>query len=228
MGYENGDALPRAANAPVGYPAGAGGRAPIVPLDVAAHRLPPRAAAEPPRPLHRHRRGQPERHYHSRRRAAGARPHRPLPGRDQAHPVRRRPGEPATAGGARRANDRLHRRLGAARRSSISSPSPSATATAARASARCSSSRRWIWRGRRRSPSSRWRCASPTAPRSGSTRSTGFEQAGLRPRYYSDNKEDAYILTASGLTTDDYARRLAALREEHRARYGEFNVLGSG
>ncbi len=56
----------------------------------------------------------------------------------------------------------------------------------------------------------------------------GFEQAGLRPRYYSDNKEDAYILTASGLTTDDYARRLAALREEHRARYGEFNVLGSG
>lgn len=56
----------------------------------------------------------------------------------------------------------------------------------------------------------------------------GFEQAGLRPRYYSDNKEDAYILTASGVTTSDYAERLRGLREEHRARYGEFDVVGAG
>lgn len=53
----------------------------------------------------------------------------------------------------------------------------------------------------------------------------GFEQVGLRPRYYSDNREDAYILTANGVTTSDYARRLTTLREEHCARYGEFDVL---
>ncbi len=56
----------------------------------------------------------------------------------------------------------------------------------------------------------------------------GFEQVGLRPRYYSDNHEDANILTANGVTTSDYGERLAALREEHRARYGEFDVLGAG
>ncbi len=56
----------------------------------------------------------------------------------------------------------------------------------------------------------------------------GFEQVGLRPRYYSDNHEDAIILTANGVTTSDYAEHLATLREEHRARYGEFDVLDAG
>jgi ribosomal-protein-alanine N-acetyltransferase len=56
----------------------------------------------------------------------------------------------------------------------------------------------------------------------------GFEQAGIRPRYYSDNHDDAYILTASAVTTSDYGERLTTLREEHRARYGEFDVLGAG
>ncbi|MCH7484506.1 MAG: ribosomal protein S18-alanine N-acetyltransferase [Chloroflexi bacterium] len=56
----------------------------------------------------------------------------------------------------------------------------------------------------------------------------GFEQVGRRPRYYSDNHDDAYILTANSVTTSDYAERLATLREEHRARYGEFDVLGAG
>jgi len=56
----------------------------------------------------------------------------------------------------------------------------------------------------------------------------GFEQAGLRPRYYSDNHEDAHILTADGVTTSDYGERLTTLREEHRARYGEFDVLDTG
>ncbi|HEY5638950.1 MAG TPA: ribosomal protein S18-alanine N-acetyltransferase [Dehalococcoidia bacterium] len=56
----------------------------------------------------------------------------------------------------------------------------------------------------------------------------GFDQVGLRPRYYSDNHEDAYILTANGVTTSDYAERLNALRDEHRARYGDFDVLGNG
>lgn len=53
----------------------------------------------------------------------------------------------------------------------------------------------------------------------------GFEQVGRRTRYYSDNHEDADILTANAVTTSDYADRFARLREEHRARYGEFDVL---
>jgi ribosomal-protein-alanine N-acetyltransferase len=56
----------------------------------------------------------------------------------------------------------------------------------------------------------------------------GFEEAGLRPRYYSDNREDAYILTAGGIMTETYAARLATLREEHRRRFGEFDVFGAG
>ena len=53
----------------------------------------------------------------------------------------------------------------------------------------------------------------------------GFEHVGRRPRYYSDNHEDADILTASAVTTGAYADRFALLREEHLARYGDFDVL---
>ncbi len=53
----------------------------------------------------------------------------------------------------------------------------------------------------------------------------GFEHVGRRPRYYSDNHEDADILTASAVTTGAYADRFALLREEHQARYGDFDVL---
>jgi ribosomal-protein-alanine N-acetyltransferase len=56
-------------------------------------------------------------------------------------------------------------------------------------------------------------------------RKYGFEEVGLRPRYYSDNREDAYILTATGVTSDDYGARLAALRAEHRRRFGDFETL---
>ncbi len=56
----------------------------------------------------------------------------------------------------------------------------------------------------------------------------GFERVGRRPRYYSDNHEDANILTANAVTTSDYADRLARLREEHRTRYGEFDVRDGG
>ena len=55
----------------------------------------------------------------------------------------------------------------------------------------------------------------------------GFEQVGRRPRYYSDNHEDADILTANAVTTNDYGDRFATLREEHRARYGDFDILDS-
>jgi ribosomal-protein-alanine N-acetyltransferase len=56
-------------------------------------------------------------------------------------------------------------------------------------------------------------------------RKYGFEEAGLRPRYYSDNREDAYILTAASVTSDHYAELLARLRSEHRRRFGDFDTL---
>jgi ribosomal-protein-alanine N-acetyltransferase len=56
----------------------------------------------------------------------------------------------------------------------------------------------------------------------------GFEEVGLRPRYYSDNREDAYILTAGGITSRAYTERLDALREDHSERFGEFDSLGGG
>jgi ribosomal-protein-alanine N-acetyltransferase len=53
----------------------------------------------------------------------------------------------------------------------------------------------------------------------------GFEEVGLRPRYYSDNREDAYILTAGGITNRAYTDRLAERREDHRRRFGDFDTL---
>jgi ribosomal-protein-alanine N-acetyltransferase len=52
----------------------------------------------------------------------------------------------------------------------------------------------------------------------------GFEQVGLRRRYYSDNQEDGYILTASGIDTPSSRRRFQRLRDEHRERWGEYEL----
>lgn len=40
----------------------------------------------------------------------------------------------------------------------------------------------------------------------------GFEIAGMRKGYYSDNGEDAYIMTTPSITTDQYVRRLEGLK----------------
>jgi ribosomal-protein-alanine N-acetyltransferase len=50
----------------------------------------------------------------------------------------------------------------------------------------------------------------------------GFQRSGLRRRYYSDNHEDAYALTAGGIGTPTYGRLFRQLREEHRERSGEY------
>ncbi len=52
----------------------------------------------------------------------------------------------------------------------------------------------------------------------------GFEQVGLRRRYYSDNQEDGYILTAAGIDTPSYGRRFQRLRDEHRERWEEYEL----
>ncbi|MDO8612752.1 MAG: ribosomal protein S18-alanine N-acetyltransferase [Dehalococcoidia bacterium] len=53
----------------------------------------------------------------------------------------------------------------------------------------------------------------------------GFQRVGLRPRYYSDNHEDAYVMTVGGVEEAAYSRRFGRLREEHRARYGEYELV---
>ena len=50
----------------------------------------------------------------------------------------------------------------------------------------------------------------------------GFQQVGLRPRYYSDNHEDAYVLTLSSVLTDRFRRRFEELKAEHERRWGDF------
>ena len=50
----------------------------------------------------------------------------------------------------------------------------------------------------------------------------GFQQVGIRPRYYSDDHEDACILSVSDVRTASYERRFERLRNEHRQRCGEY------
>jgi len=44
----------------------------------------------------------------------------------------------------------------------------------------------------------------------------GFRPVGLRPRYYSDNGEDALIMTSAQLDSEEMRKRLAALAEHYR------------
>jgi ribosomal-protein-alanine N-acetyltransferase len=47
----------------------------------------------------------------------------------------------------------------------------------------------------------------------------GFARVGLRKRYYTDNHEDAVLMTTPDLATPAYQKLLAGLRERHRARH---------
>ncbi len=44
-------------------------------------------------------------------------------------------------------------------------------------------------------------------------RKYGFAQTGVRRRYYSDNHEDAYVMSTPDITTEEYRERYAELRE---------------
>ncbi len=50
----------------------------------------------------------------------------------------------------------------------------------------------------------------------------GFQQVGLRPRYYSDNHEDAYVLTVDSVLTEKYRHEFERLKAEHRRRRGHY------
>lgn len=47
----------------------------------------------------------------------------------------------------------------------------------------------------------------------------GFDRVGLRVRYYTDNQEDAVIMTTPDLTTPSYGRLFEGLRARHRERH---------
>ena len=52
----------------------------------------------------------------------------------------------------------------------------------------------------------------------------GFRKVGLRPRYYSDNREDAYVLTLDGVLTRRFREQLGEFRAEHERRWGRFDL----
>jgi len=54
----------------------------------------------------------------------------------------------------------------------------------------------------------------------------GFEKVGLRPRYYSDNHEDAYVLSLSSVPSRRFVDSFEVLKTEHEQRWGSFDVEG--
>ena len=53
----------------------------------------------------------------------------------------------------------------------------------------------------------------------------GFKTAGVRKGYYTNNREDALIMTTSPLHTDNYQKLFASLQNSFTARYGKITVL---
>jgi len=47
----------------------------------------------------------------------------------------------------------------------------------------------------------------------------GFRVVGSRPGYYSDNGEDAVLMSADGITSDSFQTRFQRLKEAHRQRW---------
>jgi ribosomal-protein-alanine N-acetyltransferase len=52
----------------------------------------------------------------------------------------------------------------------------------------------------------------------------GFERVGVRKRYYTDNNEDALIMTTAPIRTPEYRAAFAALTARHRERWGAPSV----
>jgi [ribosomal protein S18]-alanine N-acetyltransferase len=52
----------------------------------------------------------------------------------------------------------------------------------------------------------------------------GFEEVGRRHRYYSDNHEDAYILTIDSVLTRRFRARFEELRTNHSHRWGDYEL----
>jgi [ribosomal protein S18]-alanine N-acetyltransferase len=50
----------------------------------------------------------------------------------------------------------------------------------------------------------------------------GFYTAGTRKKYYSDNGEDALIMSTGDISSPEYQDRFSSLRAEHRRRWGRY------
>ncbi len=53
----------------------------------------------------------------------------------------------------------------------------------------------------------------------------GFRRVAVRPRYYSDNQEDAYVMVREGLDTLAFQHCLSHMKEEYRRRWGPWEDL---
>ncbi|HLZ70502.1 MAG TPA: ribosomal protein S18-alanine N-acetyltransferase [Dehalococcoidia bacterium] len=53
----------------------------------------------------------------------------------------------------------------------------------------------------------------------------GFERVGVRRRYYTDNNEDALIMTTPPIRTPEYREHFARLRAAHAERWGAADLL---
>ena len=49
----------------------------------------------------------------------------------------------------------------------------------------------------------------------------GFKQVGQRKAYYTDNREDAYIMTTGDITSSEYQSQIKELRQIHVSRWGK-------
>ncbi len=52
----------------------------------------------------------------------------------------------------------------------------------------------------------------------------GFNSVGIRKAYYSDNREDAVIMTTTPIASDDYQRKFEGLQKAYRSRWGEIYI----
>lgn len=52
----------------------------------------------------------------------------------------------------------------------------------------------------------------------------GFRKVGLRPRYYSDNREDAYVLTLDAVLTRRFREQFSEFKMDHERRWGLFEL----
>lgn len=53
----------------------------------------------------------------------------------------------------------------------------------------------------------------------------GFQDCGLRKAYYSDNREDALIMTTAPIDSDAFRDQFEALVESHRERWGRAEIV---
>ncbi|UCD10320.1 MAG: ribosomal protein S18-alanine N-acetyltransferase [Dehalococcoidales bacterium] len=49
----------------------------------------------------------------------------------------------------------------------------------------------------------------------------GFKQVGVRKAYYTDNREDAYIMTTGDITSSECHTQMRELHQAHTSRWGE-------